>query len=71
MNPKEPPTIADFGDQLAELLCFKPTTVLGVWLSARGFAYSHNEIARLVLDNVDAYRAAQRGADEPAESAHR
>lgn len=72
MNPKQPPTLSEFGEQIVNQFLLRP--LHGEDNSANYFTRdgwkTSAELASLVLSLVDAYRAQNR-ADEPAESAHR
>jgi hypothetical protein len=72
-QPATPPSLAEFGEQIADkcmLVKGRRRDGLMFYEIREGYP-SSAELASLVLSMVDAFRASQRGADEPAESAHR
>jgi hypothetical protein len=72
MKPKQPPSLAEFGEQIAEAFNrWQAANARNLNYGTRSRRIASEELAAETLRLVDAYRAQNRGADEPAESAHR
>jgi hypothetical protein len=73
-QPATPPTLEQFGVRIAEIMQCRYDHA-GNWRVTGAHEpnryVSSAELATLVLSLVDDFRAQNRGADEPAESAHR